>query len=87
MTDYQSLDEIGKTTTLRNQLQSCKSLIFLLILFIIIRSDLFAKYCLSRIPATMLPDGSTTLRGVLIQGVLLVLLFVLVDLLVKYGLI
>lgn len=76
----QSLEEIGGQEKIR-----IESLVILFVLFIIINTDLFAKHVLSYVPGTTTPSGGVSFKGVATQGIILVLLFVVGDLLVLYG--
>ena len=76
----QSLEEIGGQEKIR-----VKSLVILFVLFIIISTDLFAKHVLSYVPNTVTSSGGLSLKGVATQGIILVLLFVVADLLVMHG--
>lgn len=63
-----------------------KSLIFLFILFIFISSDIFIEQILDKFGDTVEHNNPTS-KGVLIQGIMLVLGFAILDTLVNYNLI
>lgn len=94
MADSQTLDDYEKSakhgglfnTSLGGVIR-LKSMLFLFILYIIISTDVFTHHVLKHIPNTTSPTGEIMFRGVIVQGIMLVLLFVIVDLLVSFELI
>jgi|SRR5579883_3683017 len=64
-----------------------KMLLFLFIIFIFITSDIFVDKILSRINGTVEHTNITTNKGTFIQGLFLVLFYIIMDMLIKLGVI
>lgn len=63
-----------------------KLIVFIFLIFVAICSDMFSEHVLSRFNGTV--DGRVpNTKGTLIQGVFLVLFYIMADILVQYGII
>ena len=62
-----------------------KLLFYLLIVYLFLSSDVFIKRILSKISGSTTMYNSTTTKGTIITGVLLVIIVAIIDLLIRQG--
>lgn len=64
-----------------------KFIIFLFIAFLFVSSDIFIEKILNKIDGTTISGRETTTKGTIIQGIVLILFFMGIDVVLKTGLI
>lgn len=68
-------------------LANLKLLFILFLIFLFINSDMFIDRMLGKVDGAVADGRMPTTKGTILQGTILVLLYIMADVLIKYGLI
>lgn len=83
--DLKKPDDLASTILGIFSISNVKLVAFLFIIFLFVSSDIFIEKFLSRFNNTTI-GREPTVKGTIVQGIVLVLLFIFVDIILKMGL-
>ena len=83
--DIKKPDDLASTILVIFSISNIKLVTFLFIIFLFVSSDIFIEKFLSRFNNTTI-GREPTVKGTIVQGIVLVLLFIFVDIILKMGL-